>query len=59
VDHDGLADTLRVEADRSDRLVADVVAAVVASGSSLRDLSVTAATLEAVFIGLTGRDLRE
>jgi lambda repressor-like predicted transcriptional regulator len=59
VDHDGLADTLRVEADRSDGLVADVVAAVVASGSSLRDLSVTAATLEAVFIGLTGRDLRE
>jgi ABC-2 type transport system ATP-binding protein len=59
VDHDGLADTLRVAADRSDGLVADVVAAVVASGSSLRDLSVTAATLEAVFIGLTGRDLRE
>jgi ABC-2 type transport system ATP-binding protein len=59
VDHDGLADTVRVSAVRADGLVAEVVAVVVASGAALRDLSVTAATLEAVFIGLTGRDLRE
>jgi ABC-2 type transport system ATP-binding protein len=48
---------LRVMAADHDGLVARVVAAVDDLG--LRDLSVQGSTLEAVFINLTGRDLRE
>jgi ABC-2 type transport system ATP-binding protein len=48
---------LRVLADDHEGLVARVVVAVGDVG--LRDLSVHGSTLEAVFINLTGRDLRE
>ncbi len=48
---------LRVLADEHEGLVARVVVAVGDAG--LRDLSVQGSTLEAVFINLTGRDLRE
>jgi ABC-2 type transport system ATP-binding protein len=48
---------LRVMADEHEGLVARVVAEVGDAG--LRDLSVQGSTLEAVFINLTGRDLRE
>jgi ABC-2 type transport system ATP-binding protein len=43
----------------TDRLVPRVVAAAEAGGYSLADLSVTEPTLETVFIGLTGKDLRD
>jgi ABC-2 type transport system ATP-binding protein len=43
----------------SDRLVPRVVAAAEAGGISLADLSVAEPTLETVFIGLTGKDLRD
>jgi ABC-2 type transport system ATP-binding protein len=43
----------------SDRLVPRVVEAAEASGFSLADLSVAEPTLETVFIGLTGKDLRD
>jgi ABC-2 type transport system ATP-binding protein len=48
---------LRVLADDHEGLLARVVVAVGDAG--LRDLSVQGSTLEAVFINLTGRDLRE
>jgi ABC-2 type transport system ATP-binding protein len=48
---------LRVIAASSDGLVARL--AEVLSTTGLRDLSVQSATLESVFINLTGRDLRE
>ncbi|HYM14235.1 MAG TPA: ATP-binding cassette domain-containing protein [Dehalococcoidia bacterium] len=41
------------------QVVADVVAAITASGIQVRDLSINPPTLEAVFIQLTGRGLRE
>lgn len=50
--------TLRLAATRTDGLVGLLVAAV-APHATLRDLSVSDTTLESVFIGLTGRDLRE
>jgi ABC-2 type transport system ATP-binding protein len=43
----------------SDRLVPRVVAAAESAGFSLADLSVAEPTLETVFIGLTGKDLRD
>ena len=43
----------------TDRLVPRVVAASEAGGLSLVDLSVAEPTLETVFIGLTGKDLRD
>jgi ABC-2 type transport system ATP-binding protein len=43
----------------ADRLVPRVVAAAEAGGFSLADLSVAEPTLETVFIGLTGKDLRD
>jgi ABC-2 type transport system ATP-binding protein len=48
---------VRVMADDQEGLVARIVVAVGDAG--LRDLSVQGSTLEAVFINLTGRDLRE
>jgi ABC-2 type transport system ATP-binding protein len=42
-----------------DRLVPRIVAAAEAGGFSLADLSVAEPTLETVFIGLTGKDLRD
>jgi ABC-2 type transport system ATP-binding protein len=43
----------------SDRLVPRVVAAAEAGGITLADLSVAEPTLETVFIGLTGKELRD
>jgi ABC-2 type transport system ATP-binding protein len=43
----------------ADRLVPRVVAAAEAEGFALADLSVAEPTLETVFIGLTGKDLRD
>jgi ABC-2 type transport system ATP-binding protein len=43
----------------SDRLVPRVVAAAEGGGFSLADLSVAEPTLETVFIGLTGKELRD
>jgi ABC-2 type transport system ATP-binding protein len=43
----------------TDRLVPRVVAAAESGGFSLADLSVAEPTLETVFIGLTGKDLRD
>src|SRR5580692_11345336 len=43
----------------SDRLVPRVVEAAEAAGFSLADLNVAQPTLETVFIGLTGKDLRD
>jgi ABC-2 type transport system ATP-binding protein len=43
----------------ADRLVPRVVAAAESEGISLADLSVAEPTLETVFIGLTGKDLRD
>jgi len=43
----------------ADRLVPRVVEAVEAGGFSLADLSVAEPTLETVFIGLTGKELRD
>ena len=43
----------------SERLVPRIVAAAESGGFSLNDLSVAEPTLETVFIGLTGKDLRD
>jgi ABC-2 type transport system ATP-binding protein len=43
----------------ADRLVPRIVAAAEAEGFGLADLSVAEPTLETVFIGLTGKDLRD
>ena len=43
----------------ADRLVPRIVAAAEAEGFALADLSVAEPTLETVFIGLTGKDLRD
>jgi ABC-2 type transport system ATP-binding protein len=51
------ADGLRVIANNSDGLLPQLVQA--AAGYGLRDLTTTEPSLEAVFIQLTGRDLRE
>jgi ABC-2 type transport system ATP-binding protein len=50
-------DGVRVFAHGADGLLAEVLAA--ASPYGLRDLTITEASLETVFIQLTGRDLRE
>jgi ABC-2 type transport system ATP-binding protein len=44
---------------QADRVVPRVVAAAEAEGFALADLSVAEPTLETVFIGLTGKDLRD
>jgi ABC-2 type transport system ATP-binding protein len=44
---------------QADRLVPRVVAAAEADGFALADISVAEPTLETVFIGLTGKDLRD
>ncbi len=54
---DVVGDGVRVLAEGTDGLLSDVVAA--ASPYGLRDMSITEASLETVFIQLTGRDLRE
>ena len=51
------ADGVRVLAHGADGLLSDVVAA--ASPFGLKDMTITEASLETVFIQLTGRDLRE
>jgi ABC-2 type transport system ATP-binding protein len=56
-DADQTPDGVRVLARDTDGLLARVVS--VADHAGLSDLSVTGASLEAVFISLTGRDLRE
>lgn len=56
-DADRIASGVRVLARDTDGLLARVVS--VADHAGLSDLSVTGASLEAVFIALTGRDLRE
>ncbi len=43
----------------ADRLVPRIVEAAEAEGLALADLSVAEPTLETVFIGLTGKDLRD
>jgi ABC-2 type transport system ATP-binding protein len=50
-------DGLRVVADRADGLLPLIVEATTAQG--LRDIKINEASLETVFIHLTGRDLRE
>jgi len=54
---DVVGDGVRVLAEGTDGLLSDVVAA--ASPYGLRDMTITEASLETVFIQLTGRDLRE
>ncbi len=56
-DADRIASGVRVLARDTEGLLARVVS--VADHAGLSDLSVTGASLEAVFIALTGRDLRE
>ena len=53
------ADGVELQIRGSDRLVPRVVEAAEAAGFSLADLSVAEPTLETVFIGLTGKDLRD
>jgi ABC-2 type transport system ATP-binding protein len=59
-DIDGRRDVtgLRVAAPASDGTIGAIVAAI-SPHATLRDLRVSETTLESVFIGLTGRDLRE
>ncbi len=54
-----LADGVELQIRGSDRLVPRVVETAEAAGFSLADLSVAEPTLETVFIGLTGKDLRD
>jgi ABC-2 type transport system ATP-binding protein len=54
-----LADGVELQIRGSERLVPRVVEAADAAGFSLADLSVAEPTLETVFIGLTGKDLRD
>jgi ABC-2 type transport system ATP-binding protein len=51
--------SLHILAERPAEVVAHVVMATAASGIQIRDLSINPPTLEAVFIQLTGRGLRE
>jgi ABC-2 type transport system ATP-binding protein len=55
---EGTASGLRVAASSAEGIVGRVVTALAPHGT-LRDLRVREATLESVFIALTGRDLRE
>ena len=54
-----IPDGVELQVRGSDRLVPRVVEAAEAAGFSLADLSVAEPTLETVFIGLTGKDLRD
>jgi ABC-2 type transport system ATP-binding protein len=54
-----IADGVELQIRGSDRLVPRIVEAADAAGFSLADLSVAEPTLETVFIGLTGKDLRD
>jgi ABC-2 type transport system ATP-binding protein len=54
-----ILDGVELQVRGSDRLVPRVVEAAEAAGFSLADLSVAEPTLETVFIGLTGKDLRD
>jgi ABC-2 type transport system ATP-binding protein len=54
-----LPDGVELQIRGADRLVPRVVEAAEAGGFSLADLSVAEPTLETVFIGLTGKDLRD
>ena len=54
-----LPDGVELQISGSDRLVPRVVEAAEAAGFSLADLSVAEPTLETVFIGLTGKELRD
>jgi ABC-2 type transport system ATP-binding protein len=54
-----VADGIELQIRGADRLVPRVVEAAEAAGFSLADLSVAEPTLETVFIGLTGKDLRD
>jgi ABC-2 type transport system ATP-binding protein len=54
-----VADGVELQIRGSDRLVPRIVEAAESGGFSLADLSVAEPTLETVFIGLTGKDLRD
>jgi ABC-2 type transport system ATP-binding protein len=54
-----IPDGVELHVHRTERLVPRVVEAAEAAGFSLADLSVTEPTLETVFIGLTGKELRD
>ena len=54
-----LSDGVELQISGGDRLVPRVVEAAEAGGFSLADLSVAEPTLETVFIGLTGKELRD
>jgi ABC-2 type transport system ATP-binding protein len=54
-----LPDGVELQIRGADRLVPRVVGAAEAAGFSLADLSVAEPTLETVFIGLTGKELRD
>ena len=54
-----IPDGVELQVHGADRLVPRVVEAAEAAGFSLADLSVAEPTLETVFIGLTGKELRD
>jgi ABC-2 type transport system ATP-binding protein len=54
-----IPDGVELQVRGSERLVPRVVEAAESAGFSLADLSVAEPTLETVFIGLTGKDLRD
>jgi ABC-2 type transport system ATP-binding protein len=54
-----VSEGVEIQVRGADRLVPRVVAAAEAAGVSLADLSVAEPTLETVFIGLTGKELRD
>jgi ABC-2 type transport system ATP-binding protein len=54
-----LPDGVELQVRGADRLVPRVVEAAEAGSFSLADLSVAEPTLETVFIGLTGKELRD
>ena len=54
-----IADGVELQIRGSERLVPRIVEAAESAGFSLADLSVAEPTLETVFIGLTGKDLRD
>jgi ABC-2 type transport system ATP-binding protein len=54
-----IADGVELQIRGANRLVPRVVEAAESAGFSLADLSVAEPTLETVFIGLTGKDLRD
>jgi ABC-2 type transport system ATP-binding protein len=54
-----LPDGVELQVRGADRLVPRVVEAAETGGFSLADLSVAEPTLETVFIGLTGKELRD